>query len=390
MKKLDLLCGCAIALVSSPAAAQTAGTMSAQNAVPSDGPGQDATTAESMREATYGEDIVVTAQRQSQRLQDVPIAVCAFTAESAREAADRESASDLQLSLPNVTFTKTNFTSSSFTIRGIGDLCVGVTCDSATAIHVNDMPLLGTRLFETEFFDLERVEVLRGPQGTLFGRNATSGVVNFITAQPDLSAIPRRGRGRIRQLRFEACHAAWSTCRSATRSASGSRAIYLNRDGYHQEPVRRQPGSTAATSMRFAARCAGSRPPTPGRPDRLLFPRERRSRAHPEAAVPPRPDRHARLPARPARLRVTPTATATLRRRVLDLARSSSATAGAARPRFARWPRQPLRPGCLWRRRSTRPTCASVNSTSTRPISPKKSNIRRSSTHDFGTSVART
>jgi len=135
-----------------------------------------------------GADIIVTAQRRAQSLQDVPIAVSAFSAE-ALESQQIENASDLQLSLPNVTFTKTNFTSSSFTIRGIGDLCVGFSCDSATGIHVNDMPLLSTRLFETEYFDLERVEVLRGPQGTLFGRNATSGVVNFITARPDLNSF---------------------------------------------------------------------------------------------------------------------------------------------------------------------------------------------------------
>src|SRR3546814_6809403 len=82
-------------------------------------------------------------------------------------------------SLPNVSYTKTNFTGSSFSIRGIGDLCTGTACDQATAIHVNDMPLVSTRLFEREFFDLERVEVLRGLQGALFGRNATSGVINF-------------------------------------------------------------------------------------------------------------------------------------------------------------------------------------------------------------------
>jgi iron complex outermembrane recepter protein len=116
----------------------------------------------------FGTEIVVTAQRQSQRLQDVPIAVSAFSAETL-EAQQIDNSSDLQLTLPNVTFTKTNFTSASFTIRGIGDLCVGVTCDSATAIHLNGAPLFGTRLFETEFFDLERIEVLRGPQGTLFG-----------------------------------------------------------------------------------------------------------------------------------------------------------------------------------------------------------------------------
>lgn len=131
-------------------------------------------------------EIVVTAQRRAETLQSVPLAVSAFNAE-ALERQQIKNSSDLQLTLPNVTFTKTSFTGSSFTIRGIGDLCVGVSCDAATGIHTDGSPLFGTRLFETEFFDLERIEVLRGPQGTLFGRNATSGVVNLITARPDLS-----------------------------------------------------------------------------------------------------------------------------------------------------------------------------------------------------------
>ena len=179
MTKSDLLVASAIALVAAlPAHAQTATQAPAETAAPA--------------ATQYGEDIVVTAQRQSQRLQDVPIAVTAFTADN-MEKQQIVNPVALQQTLPNITFTKTNFTSASFTIRGVGDLCVGVTCDSATAIHVNDMPLLGTRLFESEFFDLERVEVLRGPQGTLFGRNATSGVVNFISAKPDLSAFGASG-----------------------------------------------------------------------------------------------------------------------------------------------------------------------------------------------------
>ena len=136
--------------------------------------------------------IIVTAQRQAQSAQDVPIAVSAFSG-AALEAQQIENSSDLQLTLPNITFTKTNFTSSSFTIRGIGDLCVGTSCDQATAIHLNDQPLFSTRLFETEFFDLERVEVLRGPQGTLFGRNATAGVVNVVTAKPKLGQFEASG-----------------------------------------------------------------------------------------------------------------------------------------------------------------------------------------------------
>ncbi len=179
MKKLELLGATALALFfSAPAFAQSAAPQAADDTSAEEGIG----------------DIVVTAQRQSESLQSVPIAVSAFTAETL-EKQQIENASDLQLTLPNVTFSKGNFTGSSFTIRGIGDLCVGVSCDSATAIHVNGTPLLGTRLFETEYFDLERVEVLRGPQGTLFGRNATSGVVNFLTAKPDLTGFKASGEG---------------------------------------------------------------------------------------------------------------------------------------------------------------------------------------------------
>ena len=139
------------------------------------------------------QDIVVTAQRQSETLQSVPIAVSAFNAQ-ALKAQQINTTSDLQLTLPNVTFSKGNFTSSaSFNIRGIGDLCVGVTCDAATAVHVNDVPILGSPIFQNEYFDLERVEVLRGPQGTLYGRNATGGVINFITAKPDLSGFHADG-----------------------------------------------------------------------------------------------------------------------------------------------------------------------------------------------------
>ncbi len=176
------------------------------------------------------QDIVVTAQRQSQRLQNVPIAVSAFSAETLAAQQVRNT-SDLQLTLPNVTFTKSNFTGSSFTIRGIGDLCVGVSCDSATAIHLNDAPLFNTRLFETEFVDLERVEVLRGPQGTLFGRNATSGVVNFITARPSFDAIGASGEfeyGNFNSFKVKGMVNVPLTDTLGVRVAG----VYLNRDGF--------------------------------------------------------------------------------------------------------------------------------------------------------------
>jgi outer membrane receptor protein involved in Fe transport len=175
-------------------------------------------------------DIIVTAQRRAESLQNVPIAVSAFTGE-ALERQQIENPSDLQLTLPNITYTKTNFTASSFTIRGIGDLCVGVTCDSATAIHINDMPLLSTRLFETEFFDLERVEVLRGPQGTLFGRNATSGVVNFITARPDFNAFGAAVEGEYGNYNSMRVKGMVNVPLGDTFGVRVA-GLYLNRDGY--------------------------------------------------------------------------------------------------------------------------------------------------------------
>ena len=149
---------------------------------------QDAAPQADAEAEAPGDIIIVTAQRQAQSLQEVPIAVSAFSG-AQLEKQQIKNASDLQLTLPNVTFTKGNFTGSSFTIRGVGDLCVGTSCDSATSINLDGTPLLGTRLFETEYFDMQRIEVLRGPQGTLFGRNATSGVVNFIPNRPDLSGF---------------------------------------------------------------------------------------------------------------------------------------------------------------------------------------------------------
>ncbi|MEQ1499456.1 MAG: TonB-dependent receptor [Novosphingobium sp.] len=188
---------------------------------------QDTAAAE---EPAASPEIVVTAQRTNQRLQDVPIAVSAFNSE-ALDKQQIKNTSDLQLSLPNVTFTKTNFTDASFTIRGIGDLCVGVTCDQATAIHMNNAPLFGTRLFEGEFYDLGQLEVLRGPQGTLFGRNATSGVVNIKSARPKLNRTEANfeaGYGSFNEVKGKGMINVPLGDMAALRVAG----FYLNRGGY--------------------------------------------------------------------------------------------------------------------------------------------------------------
>lgn len=128
------------------------------------------------------DEIVVTAQRTEQTLQDVPIAVSAFSGDDL-QARQLESFTDLQFNIPNFSFSRTQFTGSTISLRGIGQLAVGSSTESSVSVHVNEVFISAPRLFETEFFDVERVEVLRGPQGTLFGRNATGGVINVVTAK---------------------------------------------------------------------------------------------------------------------------------------------------------------------------------------------------------------
>ena len=133
---------------------------------------------------TVIEELVVTAQKKEEALQDVPIAVSAFSQDSL-EAQKIDGGPNLQLAIPNVTFAKSNFTNSfNFQIRGIGAKAVGASADQGVGVHMNNAPQQSGNLFEAEFYDVERVEVLRGPQGTLYGRNATGGVVNVITAKP--------------------------------------------------------------------------------------------------------------------------------------------------------------------------------------------------------------
>ena len=129
--------------------------------------------------------VTVTTQKVEQSIQDVPIAVSAFD-EEALNKMQLSGGPDLVKSIPNVSFTKGNFNGFNFKIRGIGADLVAQSGDAGVGVHQNDVPLTANRLFEAEFFDMERIEVLRGPQGTLYGRNATGGVFNAITAKPVL------------------------------------------------------------------------------------------------------------------------------------------------------------------------------------------------------------
>lgn len=128
-------------------------------------------------------EIVVTAQKREEKIIDVPIAMTALSAD-AMDDLKIEGGSELLRAVPNVNFSKANFSMYNFSIRGIGTKAISASSDPAVAVSFNNTPLVRNRLFESEFMDLQRVEVLRGPQGTLYGRNATGGVVNMIPALP--------------------------------------------------------------------------------------------------------------------------------------------------------------------------------------------------------------
>ncbi len=116
-------------------------------------------------------------------MQSIPIAITALSQEQLT-ATQTAGGPDLVKQVPNLTFSKTNFTGYSIQIRGIGTQAISVTTDPAVAVALNDIPFIRNHFFEQEFYDLSQAEVLRGPQGTLYGRNATAGVVNLITAKP--------------------------------------------------------------------------------------------------------------------------------------------------------------------------------------------------------------
>lgn len=130
------------------------------------------------------EEIIVTARRRSESLQEVPVAVTSFSA----AAIDRKFATDIRAlggEIPNVVITNVpGFNAASIGIRGQSTGDIILTFEPAIAVVVDDFVLahVQTQLFD--LFDVDRIEVLRGPQGTLFGKNTVGGVVNVITKRP--------------------------------------------------------------------------------------------------------------------------------------------------------------------------------------------------------------
>jgi iron complex outermembrane receptor protein len=160
--------GCAVAIMSNPAIAQDA---------PSENPPSD----------VEAEEIVVTAQRRSENLQRVPISITALGQEALTSIGFKQAndlagvASGVQVSEVYGKFQPI------FSIRGISQSDFNALQSSPVGVYTDEVYIGETFLHGANFFDVERVEVLKGPQGTLYGKNTTGGAVNLISRKPSLT-----------------------------------------------------------------------------------------------------------------------------------------------------------------------------------------------------------
>jgi iron complex outermembrane recepter protein len=147
------------------------------------------------------EEVLVTAQKREQSLQDVAVSVTAFTAADIARSQLRDS-EEILMKVPNLDV-RSNSGSSNANIflRGVGTVGIGFNLQSGVGIYTDDVALNSPVVNILQVYDLERVEVLRGPQNTLYGRNTTGGAINFISRKPEIGE-EMNGFGSVSYGRF--------------------------------------------------------------------------------------------------------------------------------------------------------------------------------------------
>ena len=128
-------------------------------------------------------DIVVTARKQNERINDVPMSITAATGETlARQGVTQ--IADLQKISPGFSFQPSQYGNPVYNLRGVGNLGDSVSASPTVSIYLDQAPIPFSVMAQGTTFDVERVEILKGPQGTLFGQNSTGGAINFIANKP--------------------------------------------------------------------------------------------------------------------------------------------------------------------------------------------------------------
>ena len=181
LTQLTAIIGPALMAVTTPAMAQT--TPSAVDAPPAD--------------AIDSGDIIVTAQKRAQNTLDVGINISVVGQEQIRQRRI-EAVTDLVAFTPNVSIKETApGLVPVITIRGVGLDDFSATNNPSAGVYVDEVFLSSLALLNFDFFDLERMEVLKGPQGTLYGRNSTAGALNINSAKPSFAGSTGRIAGSV-------------------------------------------------------------------------------------------------------------------------------------------------------------------------------------------------
>ena len=206
---------------------------------------------------TNDETIIVTATRRSEALSDVPIAVSAVTGETLEKTGATDVRALGQVAPSLLVSGATSEVNFSARIRGIGTVGENPGLESSVGLFIDGVYRSRTGVGLSELGDIERVEVLRGPQGTLFGRNSTAGLINIVTKGPDLGAFGAKGSvsfGNYDYWRVDGMVNARSAKRPRCASmASGKSATVLSK-----MPPQANPTLTTATAGWRAASCCSN------------------------------------------------------------------------------------------------------------------------------------
>ena len=180
------------------------------------------------------EEIMVTAQRKEESILDASASVTAFS-DAALERSKIENLEDLAAYEPSLSVNQVSSGGSNTFVRGVGNEIIGVGTDSAIAMYVDGVYLPRFNTTFQRFVDVERVEVLKGPQGTLYGRNATGGAINIITrrpsAEPDFDASFGYGNYNATELKL-----AGGGAIVEDRLLGRASLVYAERDNYGYNP----------------------------------------------------------------------------------------------------------------------------------------------------------
>ena len=177
------------------------------------------------------EEIVVTAQKRAQSLQDVPVAISAISGDMLDDLAV-DDIQDIYVQTPGLAFSRAGGEGQVY-IRGVGSSAFGVTNDPSSAINLDGVYLTLANMGLTQFLDVDRIEILRGPQGTLYGRNATAGAINIISRAPgdEVEGYAKASYGKWNRRQIEVAAGGPITDGVKARIA----AKYLNDDGYTKD-----------------------------------------------------------------------------------------------------------------------------------------------------------